>query len=135
MSSKAKGAERIYEQLLGALQTGSVVVPALKNAKTFRVSCAKSGDHDFTHGEVEFEAGGALQEHYGTKASMKNFECHVRVDVVGSVVLLGTQLNPDDMAKRRLYKYIRRSLLFTRDVFLISEVFSTVDPAASSSGT
>ena len=41
------------------------------------------GHHDFSSTNVEYEAGGALQEYYGTEVELKEPELLVRVDVVG----------------------------------------------------
>ena len=116
----SKGAVRIYERLIAALQSGEAVVPTLlskdkggQGASSFRVSTERAGRHDFSSSEVEFEAGGALQEHYGTRARMKGFEVCVRVDVIGERVLVGTLLSQPDMAKRRKYKCAQHSLLFS----------------------
>ena len=115
----SKGAVRIYERLIAALQSGEAVVPTLlskdkggQGASSFRVSTERAGRHDFSSSEVEFEAGGALQEHYGTRARMKGFEVCVRVDVIGERVLVGTLLSQPDMAKRRKYKCAHSSTAF-----------------------
>ena len=81
-----KGAVRIYNEMCRLLKSGELAVPALAaGASSFRASCERSGKHDFSSQEVEYEAGGALQEFYGTKARMKKFAVHVRVDVVGAL--------------------------------------------------
>jgi hypothetical protein len=49
-----------------------------------------------------------MQEFYGTKARMKNFDACIRVDVVGERVVVGTLLSLPDMAKRRNYVYVNR---------------------------
>ena len=80
-----KGAVRIYNEMCRLLKSGELAVPTLAaGASSFRASCERSGKHDFSSQEVEYEAGGALQEFYGTKARMKKFAVHVRVDVVGA---------------------------------------------------
>ncbi len=94
------------------LQDGTLTVPRLAaGAKSFRTSCDRSGKHDFSSQEVEYEAGGALQEFYGTVCKMKKPEVTVRVCVTGETVVVGTQLHEDDLAKRRKYKFVNRVTL------------------------
>jgi tRNA G10 N-methylase Trm11 len=107
-----KGAVRIYTELVKMLKEGMLTVPRLAaGAKSFRTSCERSGKHDFSSQEVEYEAGGALQEFYGTKCKMKKPEVTVRVCVTGEMVVVGTQLHEDDLAKRRKYKFVNRVTL------------------------
>jgi tRNA G10 N-methylase Trm11 len=108
----SNGAVRIYSEMTTMLQEGTLTVPRLAaGAKSFRTSCERSGKHDFSSQEVEYEAGGALQEFYGTKCRMKKPEVTVRLCVIGETVVVGTQLHEDDLAKRRKYKFVNRVTL------------------------
>ena len=69
---------------------------------TFRVTCHRIGDHPFQTPQVEREMGGAMMEYYtNAKPQMNDYDVHVRVDIVGDDVILGTQCNVDDLSKRR----------------------------------
>lgn len=107
-----RGAVRIYSKMTTMLKEGTLQVPRLAaGAKSFRTCCERSGKHDFSSQEVEYEAGGALQEFYGTKCKMKKPEVTVRICVTGEAVVVGTQLHEDDLAKRRKYKFVNRVTL------------------------
>lgn len=112
LESSQKGAVRIYNAMAERLKKGLLVVaPLAAGVKTFRTSCDRSGKHDFSSQEVEYEAGGALQEFYGTKCKMKKPDVTVRIGVTGELVFMGTQLHEDDLAKRRKYKFVNRVTL------------------------
>ena len=44
--------------------------------------------------------GGALQEAYGVAAQMRGADVTVRVDVVGPMLVVATQLNDADLSRR-----------------------------------
>lgn len=112
LESSQKGAVRIYNAMAERLKKGQLAVaPLAAGAKSFRTSCDRSGKHDFSSQEVEYEAGGALQEFYGTKCKMKKPDVTVRIGVTGELVFIGTQLHEDDLAKRRKYKFVNRVTL------------------------
>lgn len=58
--------------------------------------------------DVEFEAGGAVQEAYGLDADMTGYDVNLRVDVVGSVVVVGTQLNKTELSRRHKDVFVNR---------------------------
>eukprot|EP00928_Gymnodinium_smaydae_P070599 TRINITY_DN54406_c0_g1_i1.p1 TRINITY_DN54406_c0_g1~~TRINITY_DN54406_c0_g1_i1.p1 ORF type:complete len:750 (-),score=97.47 TRINITY_DN54406_c0_g1_i1:119-2368(-) len=78
---------------------------------SFRVTCNRMGTHTFNSAEVEREIGGALQEYYDSKADMKDFDVHVRADIVGRWCILGTQCNTKDMSLRHKLVYLNRVTL------------------------
>ena len=104
----------LYELLRGVplAEGGGGPVPTLTGGeRSFRVSCVREGAHAFTSLDIEREAGGALHELYGAKASMKQFDVRVRVDVAKGVVLVGSALNREPLSRRH-------KLAFTRSVTL-----------------
>ena len=89
-------------------------------AESFRVTTSRCGDHhSFTSKEIEFEAGGALQETYDVKPKMRKCAVTVRVDVIASLVVIGTQCNAEELSRR--HKKVRYSGLGLD--------FDTVSPA------
>ena len=89
---------------------------------TFRVSCDRvGGPHRFQGPDVEYEIGGALAEVYGDRnvhpttyqnwqPQMTNYDVHVRADVHGAHVILGTQCNIHDLSKGRHFARFRNSV-------------------------
>ena len=67
----------------------------LKGEGTFRVSCDRiGGPHAFTMMQAMFEIGGAISEYYEPriKPKMEDYNIHVRADVTGYDIVVGTQL-------------------------------------------
>jgi hypothetical protein len=56
-------------------------------------------------------AGGALQEAYGVTACMRGADVNVRVDVVGPMIVIATQLNEAELSRR--HKQVRTTNLIT----------------------
>mmetsp|Transcript_5192 Transcript_5192/g.10677 ORF Transcript_5192/g.10677 Transcript_5192/m.10677 type:complete len:734 (-) Transcript_5192:8-2209(-) len=76
---------------------------------TFRTTCERiGGPHAFRGPDVEFEVGGAISEYYtNCKPKMEDYDVNVRTDVVGNLVIVGTQLNVMDLAKDRHFQKFR----------------------------
>ena len=85
----------------------SMAVATSEKPRTFRVTCDRiGGPHAFQAPNVEYEVGGAMSEIYtACKPKMTNYDVHVRVDVVGDKVIVGTQLNVEDLSKRHFVRY------------------------------
>lgn len=58
---------------------------------TFRVSCERIGEHEFTSIDVQRAAGQALVDKYAKKVDLKNPETIVRVDVIHDTCIVGLQ--------------------------------------------
>ncbi|HDO42193.1 MAG TPA: methyltransferase domain-containing protein [Candidatus Bathyarchaeota archaeon] len=58
---------------------------------TFRVTCERVGEHEFTSIDVQRVAGQALVDKYGRKVDLKNPETIVRVDIVYNLCIVGIQ--------------------------------------------
>ncbi|MEM2341054.1 MAG: THUMP domain-containing protein [Candidatus Bathyarchaeia archaeon] len=58
---------------------------------TFRVTCERIGEHEFTSIDVQREAGQALVDKYRRKVDLKNPETIVRVDVAHNFCIVGLQ--------------------------------------------
>ena len=57
------------------------------------------------------EVGGAMSEYYANvKPKMSDFDVQVRVDVVSTKVIVGTQINVDDLSKERHFLRFRNSV-------------------------
>lgn len=90
-------AEAVYQHI----RAMNDPVPSLSApGVTFRVTSDRVGSHKFSSKELEFESGGALAEIYGARPKMRGYDIHVRVDVVGRLVVVGTQLNEDALSRR-----------------------------------
>lgn len=85
--------------------------PELAGAISFRVTCARIGNHDFTHPQVERAVGGRLQEAYGTRVDLTTPAVVIRLDVVDNVVLVGIQLSRESLARRYRWAYKPRVTL------------------------
>jgi tRNA G10 N-methylase Trm11 len=57
------------------------------------------------------EVGGAMSEYYANvKPKMSDFDVQVRVDVVSTKVIVGTQINVDDLSKERHFLRFRNAV-------------------------
>ncbi|VEU39051.1 unnamed protein product [Pseudo-nitzschia multistriata] len=82
---------------------------------TFRVTSDRvGGPHSWQTPEVEYEIGGAVAEVYGNKygwkPKMSNYDVHLRADVIGNLVVIGTQLNVHDLSKGRHFARYRNAV-------------------------
>ena len=107
--------EQLYAYYKDRLVRGSACISTLKDLPdggTFRTSCDRiGGGHAFTHPEVEREVGGAMVEYYDQiKPDMTNYDVHVRIDVVAKKVIVGTQINIDDISKGRHFLRFRNAV-------------------------
>ncbi|MEM3425854.1 MAG: THUMP domain-containing protein [Thermoproteota archaeon] len=60
-----------------------------REASSFRVSCRRSGKHEFTSMDVQRKAGQALVDKYGLKVDLENFQANVFLDIVGDSCFVG----------------------------------------------
>ena len=107
--------EQLYEYYKDRLVDAEVSISTLKDLPdggTFRTSCDRIGSgHAFTHPEVEREVGGAMVEYYEQiKPDMTNFDIQVRIDVIAKKVIVGTQINIDDLSKGRHFLRFRNAV-------------------------
>jgi 23S rRNA G2445 N2-methylase RlmL len=78
----------------------STEIEDLKEAKTFRVTSQRIGEHAFTSVQVQKYAGQALVEKYDKKVSLKSFDVNIVCDVIGSKCYVGVQLTRGSLHKR-----------------------------------
>ncbi len=78
----------------------NVEIEDLENAKTFRVTSQRIGEHSFTSVQVQKYAGQAILEKYGKKVDLENFDVNVVCDIVGSKCYVGVQLTRESLHKR-----------------------------------
>ena len=106
--------ETLYRYFKTQLVEGKRSVASLERLEkgTFRVSCDRiGGPHAFQAPQIEFEIGGAMSEFYNKlKPKMEDYDVCVRVDVVGHLVVVGTQLNVHDMSKERHFLKFRNAV-------------------------
>ena len=92
-------------------------------AESFRVTTSRCGDHhSFTSKEIEFEAGGALQETYDVKPKMRKCAVTVRVDVVASVVVIGTQINAEELSRRHKKAFLNRVTIKSNIAYIMLQL-------------
>ncbi|MEM2275829.1 MAG: THUMP domain-containing protein [Thermoproteota archaeon] len=72
----------------------------LENAKTFRVTSQRIGEHSFTSVQIQKYAGQAILEKYGKKVDLENFDVNIVCDVIGSKCYVGIQLTRESLHKR-----------------------------------
>lgn len=101
-----------YKQKLVSGESSLQSLVELEKGGTFRVSCDRTGSgHGFTGPELEFEIGGALSEFYThIKPKMTDFDILIRADVIATKVIVGTQINVDDLSKQRHFLRFRNAV-------------------------
>eukprot|EP00578_Thalassiosira_sp_NH16_P018309 CAMPEP_0181094364 /NCGR_PEP_ID=MMETSP1071-20121207/9954_1 /TAXON_ID=35127 /ORGANISM="Thalassiosira sp., Strain NH16" /LENGTH=780 /DNA_ID=CAMNT_0023176689 /DNA_START=50 /DNA_END=2392 /DNA_ORIENTATION=- len=107
--------EMLYEFYKDRLVANKASIPSLVNLEgggTFRTSCERIGSgHGFQAPEVEREIGGAMSEYYAhIKPKMNDFDVQVRIDVLCTKVIVGTQINVDDLSKERHFLRFRNAV-------------------------
>ena len=111
--------ETLYEHVKEQLSNDSIsFLPADEddvNKMTFRVTSERvGGPHAWQTPEVEYEIGGAFAEVYGDrhnwKPKMTDYDLHIRADVIGTLVVMGIQLNVHDLSKGRHFARYRNAV-------------------------
>lgn len=120
--------KRLEEDVDGRLPT--LAKASADNPLTFRVTCERTGDHSFKAPTVEFEMGGACSEVYAKcKPKMTDFDINLRIDVVANRIIIGTQLNVEDLSKRHFLRY-RNSVTIKTNVAYIMLRLANVQAAS-----
>lgn len=89
-------------------------VPALEQARSFRVTTQRVGRHEFKSEQVAGAVGAALQHRYKTRVDLRHFELEVRADLFGTRLYLGVQRTGRDLGKRiRRARVLRTALKAT----------------------
>jgi 23S rRNA G2445 N2-methylase RlmL len=107
--------DTLYRHFKKLLMEKSVVLSTLEELEegTFRASCDRiGGPHAFHYPEVAAEMGGAISEYYVPRITpkMNDYDVCIRCDVIGNWVVVGTQLNVDDMSKDRHFLKFRNAV-------------------------
>mmetsp|Transcript_14357 Transcript_14357/g.31114 ORF Transcript_14357/g.31114 Transcript_14357/m.31114 type:complete len:749 (+) Transcript_14357:148-2394(+) len=107
--------QMLYEYYKEKLVAQNASIPSLVNLEeggTFRTSCDRIGSgHGFQAPDLEREIGGAMSEYYThIKPKMLDFDINVRVDVVSTKVIVGTQINVVDLSKQRHFLRFRNAV-------------------------
>ena len=71
----------------------ALTVEAMVEAKKFRVTTKRPGQHLFTSMDVQRAAGAVLQRKYGCAVGLENHDVNIRVDVYDRICLVGLQLS------------------------------------------
>ena len=120
--------KRLEDDVDGRLST--LAKASADNPLTFRVTCERTGDHSFKAPTVEFEMGGACSEVYvHCKPKMADFDINLRIDVVVNRVIIGTQLNVEDLSKRHFLRY-RNSVTIKTNIAYIMLRLANVRPGS-----
>ena len=77
------------------------VIDEMKDAGTFRVTADRYGKHDFNSVDMQRVVGTELGMRYGTKVDLKNFDIHIRCDLLGTRGFIGIQHNKKSLSKRQ----------------------------------
>jgi len=120
-------AEMLYVFYKRRLEANPDVIPALASAatggkvRTFRVTTDRIGDHAFKSNHVEYEMGGACSEvyHEHCKPKMTDYDVNLRIDVVANRIMIGTQLNVEDLSKRHFLRYRNSVTIKTNLAFIM----------------
>ena len=122
------------DDLLETLQ--GVQIDALHDARTFRVTCNRSGTHDFTSMDVQREAGAVIQKRYGLCVDLKGFDVEVRIDIHGERCFVSTQETRKALSSRYTRIYEPRAGLKTNVAYamirLAQPQYALLDPFCGS---
>ena len=120
--------KRLEEDADGRVPT--LAKASADNPLTFRVTCERTGDHGFKAPTVEYEMGGACAETYeNCKPKMTDFDINLRIDVVANRIIIGTQLNVEDLSKRHFLRY-RNSVTIKTNVAYIMLRLANIQPGS-----
>lgn len=101
-----------YKKRLVSNQARISSLVTLEEGSTFRTTCERIGcGHGFQAPEIEREVGGAMSEYYShIKPKMTSYDINVRVDVIATNVIVGSQINIDDLSKERHFIRYRNAV-------------------------
>ncbi len=91
--------ERVADSDIGELDT----------AGSFRVSTRRFGNHSFGSHEVQAVIGEVLRKRYNQTVSLKEYEVHIKLDVIASFAYIGIQHTPEKYQKRFRMDYLHRA--------------------------
>ena len=77
-----------------------IEIPQMKDAKRFRVTSQRFGEHNFTSIDMQKIAGEVFLEKYKKKVDLENYDLNIRFDLVGKFGYVGLQLTDDSLYKR-----------------------------------
>jgi len=84
INTDRRGLGEIYEEIM-KMEFPSKVYEAL----SFRVTCRRHGEHEFTSMDVQRKAGQALVDRYGLKVDLENFQANGFLEIVGNTCFVG----------------------------------------------
>jgi 23S rRNA G2445 N2-methylase RlmL len=77
-----------------------IEIPQMKDAKRFRVTSQRFGEHNFTSIDMQKIAGEVFLKKYKKKVDLENYDLNIRFDLVGKFGYVGLQLTDDSLYKR-----------------------------------
>lgn len=80
-------------------------IPEVEQARAFRVTSNRHGQHDFTSMDVQNWAGQAVVDHYGTDVDLEEYDADVRVDIFQDLCMVGIQYTRRALSKRQPYRF------------------------------
>ncbi|MBO3809743.1 MAG: methyltransferase domain-containing protein [Candidatus Brockarchaeota archaeon] len=84
VDASIRGLEDVYSGIM------SMKFPnGFRESSSFRVTCKRRGEHEFTSMDVQRKAGQALVDKYGLKVDLENFQANVFLDIVGDTCFVG----------------------------------------------
>ncbi|MFP4133286.1 MAG: methyltransferase [Halothece sp.] len=86
--------ETVYQEIL------ALDIPEMEEAKTFRVTTQRNGNHLFKSIDVQRKAGAALIERYHKAVSLEQYDVKVRVDIFDRLCLVSVQLTKESLDRR-----------------------------------
>lgn len=88
------GTQRIAEEV------GTLHIPEMQDAASFRISSHRHGNHTFSSQQVMAAAGAAINAHWGTPVNLKNFAVELRVDVVDDLCTVNLARTQQSLSNR-----------------------------------
>ncbi len=93
---------RIYETMV------NLSIPAMEDAKSFRLTCNRHGQHSFGSMDVQRVAGAAVQQHYQTEVDLTAYDSNIRLDIYDQSCIVGLQKTRESLINRYERPYLPR---------------------------
>lgn len=90
-------------------RVANINIEELDSSGSFRVSTRRFGNHPFGSHEVQAVIGDVLRNKYNQTVSLKDYEVHIKLDVIASFAYIGIQHTPEKYHKRFRMDYLHRA--------------------------
>lgn len=81
----------------------------MNEVESFRISTTRYGHHPFGSNEVQAVVGEVLQNRFNKAVSLKNYDLHIRVDIIARFAIFGIEHTPEKYGKRFEMSYYHRA--------------------------